>query len=323
MIQGFVQAPQGRGSFPQSIMSLSSTGTAGRGSSEGDIVGTVINHGMKQFWEQESGFHYHTTLSAGECTLEGQMARLAVRHFAAGDFDRDRLQSEYVSFMTTPGAHNDAYCSSYHRLFFQRRATGIALRDCPSNDNHNVDSIDGLVMPSVVLLATAEMPMERAIPLAQESVRVTRNSPRVEQFVVEHATLLRAVLEGQPVGRVAQRAATRLLGQAMDVSEPDPVVACYIDENYVSLLHFAAKYGHDFRTALLANANAGGENVHRGLVLGALMGAQAGASGIPSDLKGGLLHAAEIEAEIRTFVAGCISGTHRGDGETCTGADAS
>ena len=31
--------------FPGSIMALSSTGGAGRGTSDGDIIGTVINHG--------------------------------------------------------------------------------------------------------------------------------------------------------------------------------------------------------------------------------------------------------------------------------------
>ena len=31
--------------------------------------------------------------------------------------------------MTTPGSHNDAYASSYHRLFFQNRARGKPLHE--------------------------------------------------------------------------------------------------------------------------------------------------------------------------------------------------
>ena len=88
-------------------------GSAGRGSSEGDISGTVINPGKKEFWKRGSGYHYHCTLSKGENTLEGEMARLAMRSMTAGDFDLDRMQQEYVEFMTTPGSHNDAYASSY------------------------------------------------------------------------------------------------------------------------------------------------------------------------------------------------------------------
>ena len=82
----------------------------------------------------------------------------------------------------------------------------------------------------------------------------------------------------------------------MDTSMKDPVVACYVDQNFVSMLHLLAKY-QGFSELVLANANAGGENVHRGLVLGALIGAQVGASGIPQELKAGLHHIDAIEAD--------------------------
>ena len=306
-IAGYQAPLSSAGQFPESIMALSSTGSAGRGSSEGDIIGTVINHGKKEFWKRGSGYHYHCTLSKGENTLEGEMARLAMRSMTAGDFDLDRMQQEYVEFMTKPGSHNDAYASSYHRMFFQNRAGGKALRDCPSNDGHNVDAIDGLVLPAVDLLGGAAQDEADARDAAQRSVGVTRHSPRVEAFVGELSTMLRAVLRGTTASAAAQEAASKLMGQPLDVSAPDPVVACYIDQNYASLLLLLAKYS-DFTAAVLANANAGGENVHRGLVLGALLGAQAGASGIPSELKAGLRHRAAIEAEIDAFVAARVGG---------------
>jgi len=68
-------------------------------------------------------------------------------------------------------------------------------------------------------------------------------------------------------------------------------------------MHFAGKYGGDFRNALLANANTGGENVHRGEILGALLGAAHGAAAIPEELKRGLKYHAQIEEEIRAFLA--------------------
>ena len=179
---------------------------------------------------------------------------------------------------------------------------GKALRDCPSNDGHNVDAIDGLVIPAVVLLGGVAQPESEARHVAQQSVSVTRRSPRVEAFVGELSTMLRAVLQGQSAADAAQAAALRLMGQPLDVTTPDPVVACYIDQNYASLLLLLAKHT-DFSAAVLANANAGGENVHRGLVLGALVGAHVGASAIPSELKAGLRHADAIDDEIRAFVA--------------------
>ena len=51
----------------------------------------------------------------------------------------------------------------------------------------------------------------------------------------------------------------------------------------------AAKYADaDVWTALLANANVGGENVHRGCVLGALLGAHSGVERLPPQLVDGL-----------------------------------
>ena len=305
-ISGYISPLSEKGSFPDSIMSLSSTSSAGRGSSDGDIIGSVINHGKKAYWTRGSGYHYHCTLKRGENTLEGEMARLTMRSMSTRDgFDHDRLQAAYVDFMTRPGSHNDAYASSYHRMFFANRAAGKPLRECPDNDNHNVDAIDGLIIPAVVLLGGAALPEALARQAAQESVRVTRDSPKVESFVNELSTMLRSVLRGQTAAEAAQATAVRVLGTPLDTDKEDPVVACYIDQNFVSLLHLLSKY-HSFSDLVLANANCGGENVHRGLVLGALIGAQVGASGIPRELKEGLHHSQAIEAEVLAFVAARI-----------------
>lgn len=51
------------------------------------------------------------------------------------------------------------------------------------------------------------------------------------------------------------------------LSRPDPVVAWYLDSNFPTVLQMTYKYGADFETAVLANANCGGENVARGCFL--------------------------------------------------------
>ena len=48
--------------------------------------------------------------------------------------------------------------------------------------------------------------------------------------------------------------------------------ACYITDSWPGVLYLALKYMEDPRKALLVNANLGGDNVHRGIVLGALLG---------------------------------------------------
>lgn len=82
----------------------------------------------------------------------------------------------------------------------------------------------------------------------------------------------------------------------------DPMTACYIDSAFPVLLFFVYKYGEDPEKLLLASANAGGENVARGSLLGALAGAQYGLSGLPDHFKNGLLHSTELQQEADQFV---------------------
>ena len=141
-----------RGNLTGSIMNKSNLNGGGRGRWEGGrtVIGDVINHGKKDLWHPSKSVHYHATLAAGENTLEAQLCRVLMRVVVArgGAFDADAFRDAYVEFMTTPGSHNDAYASTCHRMFFANREQGRAPRDCPDNDGHNVDTIDGLVLPT-------------------------------------------------------------------------------------------------------------------------------------------------------------------------------
>jgi ADP-ribosylglycohydrolase len=65
-----------------------------------------------------------------------------------------------------------------------------------------------------------------------------------------------------------------------------------------------AKYipKQDAWTGLVANANVGGENVHRGSILGAILGARAGYNRLPSRLENGLYDKASLAKEIDEFI---------------------
>ena len=84
-------------------------------------------------------------------------------------------------------------------------------------------------------------------------------------------------------------------------SRSDPMTACYIDSSFPALLFFAYKYADSPEQAILANANAGGENVARGSLLGALLGAAHGQGGFPSWTREGLHKKEEIAAEVNAF----------------------
>lgn len=82
--------------------------------------------------------------------------------------------------------------------------------------------------------------------------------------------------------------------------------ACYPEHGLPLLLYFARAHNMDMKTALLANANAGGDNVHRGMVLGVLLGAAN--HELPEYLKRGLVAFEELKTEIDAFSDIALSG---------------
>ena len=92
VIRGYV-APVSK--LPGSIMNLSNTGGAGRGSDSGNIIGDVIMHGKKEFWSRGSGasYHYHQGMKAGDNTLEALITRLVMGSLTEkGDYDAGDVQ---------------------------------------------------------------------------------------------------------------------------------------------------------------------------------------------------------------------------------------
>lgn len=80
-------------------MNKSDTGSGGRGSYNGDIIGTVINHGKKHYWARDKSIHYHVGLKAGENTLEAQLTRLITRSMLGSDnkeFSPDLFREQYI-----------------------------------------------------------------------------------------------------------------------------------------------------------------------------------------------------------------------------------
>lgn len=307
-----------------SIMSLSNTGGAGRGSNKGDLVGTVILHGKKKYWGRGANYHYHTTLSAGENTLEASLVRVMVRTLAASHGAQEPVgiqeklhafRESYITFMTTPDTHNDAYASTCHRMFFANREKGLSLDDCPDNDHHNVDAMDALTLTVPVILhlfeqGASESDIQQA---ALDTIHITRGvSPSFSPYSAAFSSLLLNVLRGEDLRASVEACADAAMGrgagahirQSVAKSSEDPMVACYIDSGFPAMLFMLHKYADDdLATVACANANAGGENVARGSVLGAVLGARHGGLGSAAGwLEDGLFHGVEINQEMDAFV---------------------
>jgi hypothetical protein len=97
----------------------------------------------------------------------------------------------------------------------------------------------------------------------------------------------------------------------LDYSESDVVsnlfaTACYPEHGLPLLLYFAQKNNVDVENTLLANTNAGGDNVHRGMVLGLIVGAAN--DEIPAHLMQGLVAFDELQTEIEDYTEIALSG---------------
>lgn len=187
------QAP--RDLHPGSIMSLSSTGAAGRGSQEGDVVGSVILHGKKHLWGRPNR-HYHAGLQAGDNTLNLLCARVILRSLnATGSYDAGGFLRDYIAFMTTPGSHDDTYAESYHRDFFANFARGVPPERCAGAEGHDTASIGGLVsLPPVIAAAMREDDPAAVDRLLLAHLRLTHRSRKLERYALALGGLLSRLL---------------------------------------------------------------------------------------------------------------------------------
>ena len=305
-ITGYVKP---KDKFSGSIMNLSNTGGGGRGSDHGSIIGDVINHGKKQYWVRGGNFHYHLGLDAGENTLEAQLCRLLVRTMATKgtSFMLDDFRDAYITFMRTPGSHNDTYASTAHRMFFANLVKGVPPRDCADNDGHNTDAIDALTLVVPIILKYADLPRKELYKKVIETINLTRRTRALDRYAMAFTDLLVEVLEGKPLRGTIEKIGEEYFQGSVSTmvnaeGRSDPMVACYIDSSFPALLHFSYKYANSFPEAILANANAGGENVARGSLLGAIMGAAHGMGGFPEWSTTGLKAKEQIGEEIDAFL---------------------
>jgi len=303
--------------LPGSILNKSDLNGGGRSSGWGTsrhektIIGDVINHGKQDLWSPKKSIHYHATLAKGENTLEVQIARVLMKSIVQndGNFHVDHFRDAYVKFMTTPGSHNDTYASTCHRMFFANLVhKGRPAKDCPDNDKHNVDVIDSLILPTIVAMAGSCQNKDTS-RMSAECVGVTRQSRISEQIASQWAGVVHSALHEndeesfQTALQTFSKQTIRRLPNPR-ASDSSTLCACYLSQSLPATVDLIAKYlpQNNPWFGLLANANVGGENVHRGSIIGAILGARASDSNLPAQLKEGLHNHQEIASEIDAFV---------------------
>lgn len=250
------------------------------------------------------GVHYHRNLAAGENTLNLKLLRLALTMTGElGRYDRSMYLGRYRTFMLDPAGHRDTYVEECHRGFFENLRRGVTPERCAVEEKH----IGGMV--SVVPLYAAVRALgadhaEAAAAVASH-VSVTHAGPRVGDGVRTLVTLARELCDGAgleealrahlkpqdlpylqgPIERLAAEPPDAVLGRRYST-------ACYLEDSLPATFYLALRYADDAEAGLVANTMAGGDNCHRGAVLGALYGISLGAGCFPERWVSGL-HATE------------------------------
>jgi ADP-ribosylglycohydrolase len=273
---------------PDSILWRSRFPSPGRGF---DIL-----HDQRQYWGTP-GIHYHQFLKAGENTLNLQCARLLMDVLEENaEYRPEDYLTRYIDFMTTPGRHRDTYVEEFHRHFFTRLAAGHKPHHCGIPEKH-IGGLAGIVP----LLVHYRNDPPTAASAAATHLSLTHRGPRMETAAAVILDLLLPVLGGENLKAVIESAMNRqgnpLLGHPYRkwLQQPDARVvgghlspACYVEDAVSAVIYLAYKYADDPATALMVNTHLGGDNAHRGAILGALVGAANGIDGFPREWVTGL-----------------------------------
>jgi ADP-ribosylglycohydrolase len=268
-------------------------------SERGDIL-----HEQAQYWGQR-GIHYHQFLRAGENTLNLQLGRVLIESLIArGGYDSEDYLQRYLDFMLTPGRHRETYIEECHRKFFTAYARGTHPRKCGGSDIH----IGGLAHVGMLCAFLGGEP-EATRKVVREHVQLTHRDPEVLKAADVLVQILAAVLAGGGLRKAIFEHGSEWLARRTAEKwsrEPDDLVigqrvspACYIADAFPASLYLAWKYADDFEAGVVANTNLGGDNCHRGAVVGALLGAASGRNRIPARFCEGLHDAAALRRQLQ------------------------
>lgn len=278
---------------PSSIMSLHSTSQGGRSyltkKKATEVVGDVILKGKRQFWDVKNQ-HYHQGMKAGDNTLNAHCVRVIMRSLGSNQrvYSKETFLENYIALLTADEPkHPDTYAESYHRGFFANLEQGVPADKCGAT-THDTASVGGLVMlaPIVFCGLQNELSVTDVRAQCQAHLMLTHPDDYLAKIAGDYVELLARLLERDeaedPQEIIAQAALKSINLNLKELSAKNysdfEIVggvftsACYITGSWPSVLYFAFKYCGDVEQALIANTNVGGDNVHRGAVLGAILG---------------------------------------------------
>lgn len=239
-----------------------------------DILGE-----QAQYWGKQ-GVHYHQFLEAGENTLNLKLAFELYQFVCSqGGYSREEWAKRYIELMLNPSWHGDTYLEEYHRNFFQSYAEGAEPTSCarPSKYIGGLSQIPALLAGLEAVGVTDLDTQEKTV---FEHVSLTHLGQEMEQAATSFVRLLHQVItEGKHLKEALlatdfyspSDAEAWSRRSARDVVWETLSPACYLPKSFTAALFIAHRYFNNFEEAVVINARLGGDNCHRGVVIGSLL----------------------------------------------------
>ncbi len=270
---------------------------------EFDILGD-----QRVYWGRR-GVHYHQHLRAGENTINVKLLNIALSLIdELGDYDRTEYLTRYQDFLLRPADHRDTYLEECHRGFFENLKRGIPASRAAVSEKH----IGGMVpvVPLYARLRALGHDHKTAATAVHEHVSVTHTGRLIQTAVDTLLVVSREIIEGRVEdsghgGLLSAVLTAHLERQDLEflrgpiariarAEKPSQVIgrryspACYLDGAMPAVFYLALRYADHPREGLVENVMVGGDNCHRGAVLGALFGLASGFTAFPNGWIDGL-----------------------------------
>ncbi len=256
-----------------------------------------ILHDQAAFWGKP-GIHYHQCLQPGENTLNARLAAVLAESLIENrGYSPEDYLSRYLDFMLTPGKHRDTYIEECHRGFFKHYGRGKAPEKCGVEDSHI--SCLATLTPLVLFY---HRDREALVFHVRRHLSLLHNGETAARAGELFALTLHYLLAGdsfeavifERIGRTRFQALTFPLRRWVENHEEAEVVGKivspggYLEDALPATYFLALKYQDDFERGLLRNTRLGGDNCHRGVALGSILGASQGCEEIPRHWVGDL-----------------------------------
>ena len=254
-----------------------------------------ILHDQVKYWGQRD-VHYHQFLAAGENTINYQLGKeLYLTILEYGAYDSDKWLARYIECMLNGGWHKDTYLEEYHRAFFDNYAKGRSPLDCGIDDLH-IGGLSHVPCPLSGLTEIGVVDLDEQLLQVEKHVRLTHRNQHVSEAAAAMTHILYSLREGLDLRKALDSHAKPWASAGQfdtwthfsdrTVIGRQLTMACYLPESFTASLYLCWKYAEDFSAGIIANAHCGGDNCHRGAVVGALLGA---ANGVPKKWIQGLI----------------------------------